>query len=476
MLDNLLKGNFKEFKDSVVSSLYSKIASRLEDAKSEIASGVFGEEKESDDVEYKERINHADVGGYPEEKDGKDDEKGGEFLVHVKMLDVPNTELKDFRVVGASKEDVESRLNNFFGKGKFEIKNMKLSEERGEEYKEKDWQKEAEKKKAEKKEKDEAQSKKQDTKSIWYKSEEKNESTVAEGCGGDVGKPGLNFQKIAKKAGAEYGSAEAGKRVAGSILKKILKKKVSEERIDELKASTLGSYIGKSKKSEDRSEDALDKEYEKYPKKALDQGKVDRLDKNIKKRSEGRHSAMDKLRSGDYQTEEVEIANKPEEMAFNGYLKKIGLKAKKANTGPKDVDDAVKETGKVKQVKQLESVNNLQAIAKVAQSVEECSTYTGDYDYKNGDKDKEYSTSHDSFSDAIEHAKKHALSSGYKHDPVEFDEIVNQGFIKPNEKKTHAFHVSLQHKGTGKEAVNKIHNFQITGHGDSKFNLTQDIK
>jgi hypothetical protein len=40
----------------------------------------------------------------------------------------------------------------------------------------------------------------------------------------DMGKPGLNFDKIADKAAEEYGSEEAGKRVAGAVLKKILKK------------------------------------------------------------------------------------------------------------------------------------------------------------------------------------------------------------------------------------------------------------
>jgi hypothetical protein len=451
MLDSLLKGNFKAFKEDVTSALYSKIASRIEDAKSEIASGIFGEEKESSDVEYKERANHSDKDGYPEGKDdnGEDDQGGGEYLVDLKMIGGVDTELTNFRVIGASKEDVESRLNGFFGKGKFEIQNIKLSEEKGEEYKEKNWQKDAEKKKAEKKEKDEEQLKKQDNKSIWYKSEEKNESTVEEGCGGD-------FKKIATKAGAEYGSKEAGKRVAGSILNKILKKKVTEEVVNELSDRTRGNYIQGA---------AGDLSYQSMKSATLPYGSEEQKKASAKsaQRMVGIHKATEKFVTG----------NPPEVMAFQGYLKKIGTKAKKANSSPEDVDNIIKSTGKVKQ---LESVNNLQAIAKVAQSVEEGSAYPGDYDYKDGEKDTEYSTSHDSFSDAIEHAKKHALGSGYKHDPLEFDDIVNQGFIKPSDKKSHAFHVSLQHKDTGKEAINKIHSFQITGKGDGKFNLTQDIK
>lgn len=38
--------------------------------------------------------------------------------------------------------------------------------------------------------------------------------------GTDMGKPGKNFDKIATKAGAKYGSKEAGERVAGAIFQK----------------------------------------------------------------------------------------------------------------------------------------------------------------------------------------------------------------------------------------------------------------
>lgn len=37
-------------------------------------------------------------------------------------------------------------------------------------------------------------------------------------AGKDIGKKGKNFDKIAEKATAKYGSKEAGKRVAGAIL------------------------------------------------------------------------------------------------------------------------------------------------------------------------------------------------------------------------------------------------------------------
>ncbi len=39
--------------------------------------------------------------------------------------------------------------------------------------------------------------------------------------GADMGKKGKNFSKIAAKAGKEYGSSAAGKRVAGAIFQKM---------------------------------------------------------------------------------------------------------------------------------------------------------------------------------------------------------------------------------------------------------------
>lgn len=52
----------------------------------------------------------------------------------------------------------------------------------------------------------------------------KSYSAKAAAAGKDIGKKGKNFGKIAAKAGAKYGSAEAGKRVAGAILAKLRKK------------------------------------------------------------------------------------------------------------------------------------------------------------------------------------------------------------------------------------------------------------
>lgn len=49
----------------------------------------------------------------------------------------------------------------------------------------------------------------------------KTYSAKAAAAGKDLGKPGKEFGKIAKKAGKEYHSEEAGEKVAGAILKKL---------------------------------------------------------------------------------------------------------------------------------------------------------------------------------------------------------------------------------------------------------------
>lgn len=49
--------------------------------------------------------------------------------------------------------------------------------------------------------------------------------------GTDIGKPGKGFEKIAKAAGKEYGSKEAGKRVAGAVLNKVINKESVLERL-----------------------------------------------------------------------------------------------------------------------------------------------------------------------------------------------------------------------------------------------------
>ena len=69
--------------------------------------------------------------------------------------------------------------------------------------------------------------------------------------GEDIGKPGKNFDKIAKSAAERYGSEEAGKRVAGAILSKMRAKHMHKEEveaIDELKhgGHVLNNYLRKT--------------------------------------------------------------------------------------------------------------------------------------------------------------------------------------------------------------------------------------
>lgn len=54
-------------------------------------------------------------------------------------------------------------------------------------------------------------------------------SAKAARAGKDIGKPGKQFAKIAKKAGERYGSEERGKKVAGAILKRIRAKHMKED-------------------------------------------------------------------------------------------------------------------------------------------------------------------------------------------------------------------------------------------------------
>jgi|688.fasta_scaffold86546_5 hypothetical protein len=60
--------------------------------------------------------------------------------------------------------------------------------------------------------------------------------------GTDIGKPGPGFEKIAKAAGKEYGSKEAGKRVAGAILNKVLNK---ESALESLVTKVMNETLSK---------------------------------------------------------------------------------------------------------------------------------------------------------------------------------------------------------------------------------------
>ena len=68
--------------------------------------------------------------------------------------------------------------------------------------------------------------------------------------GKDIGKPGKGFDKLAKKAGEKYGSAEKGKKVAAAAMWKNAAhqkhESVEESQLNELSPKTLGSYVKKA--------------------------------------------------------------------------------------------------------------------------------------------------------------------------------------------------------------------------------------
>ena len=64
--------------------------------------------------------------------------------------------------------------------------------------------------------------------------DEASYSAKAARAGKDIGKPGKNFEKIAKSAGERYGSKAAGERVAGAVLAKMrAKESVAEDDVEE---------------------------------------------------------------------------------------------------------------------------------------------------------------------------------------------------------------------------------------------------
>jgi len=104
----------------------------------------------------------------------------------------------------------------------------------------------------------------------------------------DEGKPGKNFEKIAKGAAERYGSKEAGERVAGAVRAKLAKAgKLEEQDMDE---SAFQAAIGKKKYGDEGMkalqkagrEHASDKtmsnirnKYDRYDNKEVDEGLVD---------------------------------------------------------------------------------------------------------------------------------------------------------------------------------------------------------
>ena len=97
--------------------------------------------------------------------------------------------------------------------------------------------------------------------------ETKSYSAKKAAAGKDIGKPGKNFEKIAKSAGKEYGSKEAGERVAGAVLNKLRAKESAGEVADKdydgdgkkesPKAEYLGSRIAAGKKAAEKMKEQI---------------------------------------------------------------------------------------------------------------------------------------------------------------------------------------------------------------------------
>ena len=512
ILDAVFNGNFKAFKESVSSALYGKIASRIEDAKGEVAKEIFGEEKESDDVEYKERINHSDKNGHPEndeddEDDDEDDEgKGGEFLVHVKLLDVPDTELENFRVVGTSKADVESKLEKFYGKGKYEVKSIKLSE---------DVIMEATARSLEKSKYASAHNGgvhyskigSKDTEWNYVGKDKSGKNVVIDNR--DDAHSILHKGKLLSlyKENEKLGKGDASNGDLDHLFGKT--KKVSEEKLVEaVEYRDGGYYAGKNTEfingHGELTHHSVHFHQPASGKKAVYQilGAKDKEEAiNVAKSEHKKHPVQfppwkfshtedqnkthqDYIKSGKVHESTIVEAKSPGEKYWAKKVKAVAKAAEKPNIRLVQTHVDGDKTAKVYK-------NNDHGEYQV--KFHSGGTYHKDNDYFSDDKDDAHATAkswikakneevesplpyHKSFSDALEEAKKFALASGYKHESGEFDSITNAGFIKPAEDKTHAFHCSLQNAKTGKDVLNKIHNFQITGHGNSKFTINQDIK
>jgi len=229
IMTSFIEGDFKSFKDQVTSLLFQKLYSRMEDAKTEVANAIFKEDTEDESLTDMQNAAKAV---------SDDDQKGGEYLVDLEFLEVPDTKLENHRVVGTSKEDVESKLERIFGKGKYKINGIKFANSPEIEKTDvmigrndttpKKIKESLGECKDDKKAGRKIKKIMKDPSVIVTDRKNKPSDEIQEERfekGEDVGKPGLNFKKIAKKAAKEYGSEEAGKRVAGAILKKVLKHK-----------------------------------------------------------------------------------------------------------------------------------------------------------------------------------------------------------------------------------------------------------
>lgn len=89
--------------------------------------------------------------------------------------------------------------------------------------------------------------------------EEAGYSAKAAAAGKDIGKPGKQFAKIAKKAAEKYGSKERGEKVAGAVLAKLRKEDVLRDLANGLSESNVDLMVSVFEQlSEDNQDRFLD--------------------------------------------------------------------------------------------------------------------------------------------------------------------------------------------------------------------------
>jgi hypothetical protein len=119
-------------------------------------------------------------------------------------------------------------------------------------------------------------------------------SAKAARAGKDIGKPGKNFEKIAKDAGQRYGSKAAGERVAGAVLNKLRGK--NESQLNELSPELLKrardaagmKYAHADDRRDQKASDKYNRQDDKFnsalrkKQKDMDEGRVDDVSKSVK--------------------------------------------------------------------------------------------------------------------------------------------------------------------------------------------------
>jgi hypothetical protein len=123
-------------------------------------------------------------------------------------------------------------------------------------------------------------------------------SAKAARAGKDIGKPGKNFEKIAKGAAERYGSKAAGERVAGAVLNKLRhpKESMEEGQLNELSPELLKrardkagmKYAQADDRRDQKASDKYNRQDDKFnsalrkKQKDMDEGRVDDVSKSVK--------------------------------------------------------------------------------------------------------------------------------------------------------------------------------------------------